>query len=84
MIYLKTVEKHRQHLMRKLDLHDTAGLTRYETVLFGKVNEDFTDWESVAAEYAAPEQDTVENFVARLERIQANAAAMSEVHDADA
>ena len=26
---LKTVEKHRQHLMSKLDLHDTAGLTRY-------------------------------------------------------
>ena len=28
-ISIKTVEKHRQHLMRKLDLHDTAGLTRY-------------------------------------------------------
>jgi len=26
---IKTVEKHRQHLMSKLDLHDTAGLTRY-------------------------------------------------------
>ena len=26
---IKTVEKHRQHLMRKLDLHDTAGITRY-------------------------------------------------------
>jgi DNA-binding NarL/FixJ family response regulator len=25
----KTVEKHREHLMRKLDIHDTAGLTRY-------------------------------------------------------
>ena len=25
----KTVEKHRQHLMEKLDIHDTAGLTRY-------------------------------------------------------
>jgi DNA-binding NarL/FixJ family response regulator len=25
----KTVEKHRDHLMRKLDIHDTAGLTRY-------------------------------------------------------
>lgn len=25
----KTVEKHREHLMAKLDLHDTAGLTRY-------------------------------------------------------
>ena len=28
-ISIKTVEKHRQHLMGKLDLHDTAGLTRY-------------------------------------------------------
>jgi DNA-binding NarL/FixJ family response regulator len=28
-ISIKTVEKHRQHLMRKLDLHDIAGLTRY-------------------------------------------------------
>jgi DNA-binding NarL/FixJ family response regulator len=26
---LKTVEKHRQHLMEKLAIHDTAGLTRY-------------------------------------------------------
>src|SRR4030042_1456509 len=28
-ISIKTVEKHRQHLMSKLDLHDTAGITRY-------------------------------------------------------
>ncbi len=28
-ISIKTVEKHRQRLMNKLDLHDTAGLTRY-------------------------------------------------------
>jgi len=28
-IGIKTVEKHRQHVMRKLDIHDTAGLTRY-------------------------------------------------------
>ena len=28
-ISIKTVEKHRQHLMMKLDIHDTAGLTRY-------------------------------------------------------
>lgn len=28
-IALKTVEKHRAHLMAKLDIHDTAGLTRY-------------------------------------------------------
>jgi DNA-binding NarL/FixJ family response regulator len=28
-ISVKTVEKHRQHLMEKLEIHDTAGLTRY-------------------------------------------------------
>jgi DNA-binding NarL/FixJ family response regulator len=28
-IGIKTVEKHREHLARKLDIHDTAGLTRY-------------------------------------------------------
>lgn len=28
-ISIKTVEKHRQHLMEKLGIHDTAGLTRY-------------------------------------------------------
>jgi DNA-binding NarL/FixJ family response regulator len=28
-IGIKTVEKHREHLMTKLDIHDTAGLTRY-------------------------------------------------------
>jgi DNA-binding NarL/FixJ family response regulator len=28
-ISIKTVEKHRQHLMEKLDIHDTAGLTRH-------------------------------------------------------
>lgn len=28
-ISIKTVEKHREHLMKKLDLHDTAGITRY-------------------------------------------------------
>jgi DNA-binding NarL/FixJ family response regulator len=28
-ISIKTVEKHRGHLMQKLDIHDTAGLTRY-------------------------------------------------------
>jgi DNA-binding NarL/FixJ family response regulator len=26
---VKTVEKHRQHLMDKLGIHETAGLTRY-------------------------------------------------------
>jgi DNA-binding NarL/FixJ family response regulator len=28
-ISTKTVEKHRNHLMQKLDIHETAGLTRY-------------------------------------------------------
>lgn len=28
-ISIKTVEKHRNHLMRKLDIRETAGLTRY-------------------------------------------------------
>ncbi len=28
-IGMKTVEKHREHLMKKLGIHDTAGLTRY-------------------------------------------------------
>jgi DNA-binding NarL/FixJ family response regulator len=28
-ISIKTVEKHREKLMSKLDIHDTAGLTRY-------------------------------------------------------
>ncbi len=28
-IGVKTVEKHREHLMEKLNIHDTAGLTRY-------------------------------------------------------
>jgi len=29
MISVKTVEKHRQEVMNKLDIHDVAGLTRY-------------------------------------------------------
>ncbi len=28
-ISIKTVEKHRQSVMNKLNIHDTAGLTRY-------------------------------------------------------
>ncbi len=28
-ISIKTVEKHRQHVMHKLNIHETAGLTRY-------------------------------------------------------
>jgi DNA-binding NarL/FixJ family response regulator len=31
-ISVKTVEKHRQRLMEKLNIHDTAGLTRYAIV----------------------------------------------------
>jgi DNA-binding NarL/FixJ family response regulator len=31
-ISVKTVEKHRQHLMERLNIHDTAGLTRYAIV----------------------------------------------------
>jgi DNA-binding NarL/FixJ family response regulator len=29
VVSFKTVDKHRQHLMAKLNIHDTAGLTRY-------------------------------------------------------
>jgi len=29
VISIKTVEKHRQHLMEKLNIHDIAGLTRF-------------------------------------------------------
>ena len=28
-VIFKTVDKHRQRLMSKLDIHDVAGLTRY-------------------------------------------------------
>ena len=28
-IHIKTVQKHREHLMQKLNIHNTAGLTRY-------------------------------------------------------
>lgn len=31
-ISIKTVEKHRQHLMDKLNIHNTAGLTRYAII----------------------------------------------------
>jgi len=44
-VSFKTVEKHRQHLMNKLDIHDAAGLTRYaiargivENNVLGKFN----------------------------------------------
>jgi DNA-binding NarL/FixJ family response regulator len=39
-VTFKTVDKHRQNLMTKLDIHDTAGLTRYaiaEGIIEGKV-----------------------------------------------
>jgi DNA-binding NarL/FixJ family response regulator len=39
-VTFKTVDKHRQNLMSKLDIHDTAGLTRYaivEGIIEGKV-----------------------------------------------
>jgi DNA-binding NarL/FixJ family response regulator len=38
-VSLKTVEKHREHIMKKLDIHDVAGLTRYavrEGIVGGK------------------------------------------------
>jgi DNA-binding NarL/FixJ family response regulator len=28
-VSFKTIDKHRQHLMSKLNIHDIAGLTRY-------------------------------------------------------
>jgi len=28
-VSFKTVDKHRQHLMSKLNIHDVSGLTRY-------------------------------------------------------
>ena len=39
-VSFKTVDKHRQHLMAKLDIHDIAGLTRYavaEGIIDGEV-----------------------------------------------
>jgi DNA-binding NarL/FixJ family response regulator len=44
-ISIKTVEKHRQNLMEKLNIHDTAGLTRYaiaEGVIESRVQETTT------------------------------------------
>lgn len=38
-ISIKTVEKHRQRLMDKLDIHETAGLTRY-AIASGAVDRD--------------------------------------------
>ena len=40
-ISTKTVEKHRDHLMRKLDIHDTASLTRY-AIAHGLIEADVT------------------------------------------
>ena len=39
-VSFKTVDKHRQHLMGKLNIHDIAGLTRYaisEGIIEGRV-----------------------------------------------
>ena len=38
-ISIKTVEKHRQQLMNKLDIHETAGLTRY-AISVGAIDSD--------------------------------------------
>ena len=43
-IGIKTVEKHREHLMEKLDIHDTAGLTRY--AISAGIIEQITDAEA--------------------------------------
>lgn len=43
-ISVKTVEKHRQHLMEKLNIHDTAGLTRY-AISTGIIESTFTKLE---------------------------------------
>jgi DNA-binding NarL/FixJ family response regulator len=45
-ISIKTVEKHRQRLMQKLGIHDTAGLTRYAIaagVIEGRLQTTFID-----------------------------------------
>ena len=45
-ISIKTVEKHRQRLMEKLGIHDTAGLTRYAMaagVIEGSLQTTFID-----------------------------------------
>ena len=44
-VSVKTVEKHRQHLMDKLDIHDATGLTRYaiaEGIIESNVRENFS------------------------------------------
>lgn len=44
-VSFKTVDKHRQHLMSKLDIHDVAGLTRYaiaEGIIENNVRVTFT------------------------------------------
>src|ERR1041384_650372 len=44
-VSFKTVDKHRQHLMAKLDIHDIAGLTRYasaEGIMEGRVRVTFS------------------------------------------
>ncbi len=44
-VSFKTVDKHRQHLMNKLDIHDAAGLTRYaiaEGIIESSVRKNFS------------------------------------------
>jgi len=48
-ISIKTVEKHRQSLMEKLDIHETAGLTRY--AIFAGVIENPLRDEALGTEY---------------------------------
>jgi DNA-binding NarL/FixJ family response regulator len=52
-ISIKTVEKHRQHLMDSLKIHDTAGLTRY-AIAHGFVENKERIGKSVAAPSASP------------------------------
>jgi len=45
-ISIKTIEKHRQHVMDKLNIHDTAGLTRYaiaQGIIEATCNSPFSD-----------------------------------------
>src|SRR3984957_10015674 len=47
-ISIKTVEKHRQQVMNKLNIHDVAGLTRY-AISKGVVNRDLTGLQTAVA-----------------------------------
>jgi len=56
-ISVKTVEKHRQQVMDKLSIHDTAGLTRH-AISKGLVSREFSRTESQTAEPGGPPQAT--------------------------